>query len=172
MRAPVRRFLSPWNYADSNKVKYCFARAARDGDAEISGLTCSSNPEASSGRLAAGRMLREEYIPSGRPGCTSGGEGVRWSLEARSRVNASLNWPLLTSARAESVGSLIAVFTASSNYWVNTKNPRVNTSFFPPFPVAEGKQVPACRLRVNDAGVARGVSRLVWHGSETQHGHL
>lgn len=30
--------------------------------------------------------------------------------------------------RAESVGSLIAIFTASSNYWVNTRNPRVNIS--------------------------------------------
>jgi len=31
--------------------------------------------------------------------------------------------------RAKSVGSLIAIFTASSNYWVNMKNPRVNISF-------------------------------------------
>jgi len=56
--------------------------------------------------------------------------------------------------RAESVGSLIAIFTASSNYWANTRNPRVNISF------EEKKEkeeilAPLDRLRISDAGVAR-----------------
>lgn len=46
----------------------------------------------------------------------------------RSNWQSAYNW-LLINERAESVGSLIAIFTASSNYWVNTRNPRVNTSF-------------------------------------------
>lgn len=56
--------------------------------------------------------------------------------------------------RAESVGSLIAIFTASSNYWVNTRNPRVNTSFEREKRKEKGGAV-GLLIRISDAGVAR-----------------
>lgn len=57
--------------------------------------------------------------------------------------------------RAESVGSLIAIFTASSNYWVNTRNPRVNTSFEREKEKREKGGAVGPLVRISDAGVAR-----------------
>jgi len=94
---------------------------------ESSGIFRSASEIAlSEKRLASTWEKNIAAIPEARNEAFCAADSAR-STAQRGRGRRTVGPQLVAyNERAESVGSLIAIFTASSNYWVNTRNLRVN----------------------------------------------